>query len=525
MRFKLKNFKETNFNVNREAINVFINLTKKKLIIKENLLSVILGYHDKITDPKLKDNFLELINSCLDIIEPNILLKQLLMQVSKKSNPKLFIEYSLYFGKIVDKYNTTKDLPYKELTEFCKIMANNSNPLCRNAGINLICTLYRYYGDDIRKLIKDIKDSTLKNIENEISKITVIERRNSTNLKQRNSIKKRTSEILDPKITNMNGGEKNLNGGNKKEIKQNVISDISKKITQQMLKNISDGKWSEKKEACEQIEKILNESNMKILPNGLNELMNLIKKKLSDGNKNIVKMIINLLGLLIEALKQHFKQWSKNIALNLIPNLSDKNQIFRNEIQTCFDKWVQFVGFDSLIIYFPPFLKQENVEIRTEIFIFINKYKDKFTKDIGVPVFKDMEENLLLCLQDKNANIRTQAEEMIKFSLNYIKLNNYYDKIKQYKPAIANDLQIILDKIQTEIYGDISNNEGNNNEKNDEFDIDNEGNININELINSNSKSSSNKKNANGASSHKSQRNSINYKKDTSLRIKVKEIQ
>ena len=43
MRFKLKNFKETNFNVNREAINVFINLTKKKLIIKENLLSVILG--------------------------------------------------------------------------------------------------------------------------------------------------------------------------------------------------------------------------------------------------------------------------------------------------------------------------------------------------------------------------------------------------------------------------------------------------------------------------------------------------
>ena len=274
MRFKLKNFKETNFNVNREAINVFINLTKKKLIIKENLLSVILGYHDKITDPKLKDNFLELINSCLDIIEPNILLKQLLMQVSKKSNPKLFIEYSLYFGKIVDKYNTTKDLPYKELTEFCKIMANNSNPLCRNAGTNLICTLYRYYGDEIRKLIKDIKDSTLKNIENEISKITVIERRNSTNLKQRNSIKKRTSEILDPKITNMNGGEKNLNGGNKKEIKQNVISDISKKITQQMLKNISDGKWSEKKEACEQIEKILNESNMKILPNGLNELMN-----------------------------------------------------------------------------------------------------------------------------------------------------------------------------------------------------------------------------------------------------------
>ena len=531
LRFKLKNFKETNFNVNREAINVFISLVKKKFINKENLLSVILGYLDKITDPKLKDNFLILLNSCLDIIEPNLLLKNLLLQIPKKSNPKLFIEYSLYFSKVVEKYNFTKDLPYKELTEFSKTMANNSNPQCRNSATNLICILYRYYGDEVHKLIKDIKDSTLKNIENEISKITVIERKNSLNTKQKSSNKKRNSEIFDSKIS-INGGEKTLNGGAKSEIKQNVISDISKKITPQILKNISEGKWSEKKDACEQIEKILKESNMKILPNGLNELMNLIKKKLTDGNKNIVKMIINLLGQLIEALKHHFKQYSKSIAINLIPNLSDKNQLFRNEIQICFDKWVQFVGFDTLIIHIPPFLKNENVEMRTELFNFINKYKDKFTKDIAVSVFKDMEENLLLCLQDKTANIRTQAEEMIKFSLTYIKLNNYYEKIQKYKPAITNDLKIILDKIQNDVYGgdntnekkekeeiNINNNNDSNNtnkeNKQDEFDIENEGNININEIINSNSKSNSNNKNGNGGSTLKlSQRNSFYRKKE-----------
>ena len=62
-----------------------------------------------------------------------------------------------------------------------------------------------------------------------------------------------------------------------------------------------------------------------------------------------------------------------------------------------------------------------------------------------------MLENLLLCLQDRTASVRTQAEEIIKFSLNYIKINNYYAKIKEYKPAITNDLKIILDKIQNEI--------------------------------------------------------------------------
>ena len=529
IRFKLKNFKETNFNVNREAINVFIKMAQKKYINKENLISVIIAYYEKVTDPKLKDNYLELFKSSLSIVEPHSILKQLLSKISKKNNAKLFIEYSLLFGKIVED-NNNKDLPYKELTEFCKIMANNNNPQSRNAATNLICILYRYYGEEIHKLIKDIKESTLKNIESELSKITVIERRNSISTKSKKTNRKLSVGNIENKNMNLNGGQKEINGAENSEKKTNVISDISKKITPQILKNISDGKWAEKKDACEQIEKILCDANMKILPNGLNDLMNLIKKKLLDGNKNIVRMMVCLLTQLIEALKQGFKQWSKYMALNLIPNLSDKNQILRNECQICFDKWVEFVGFDSLIIYFPPFLKNDNVEIRTEIMNFIKKYKNKFNKEIGVPVFKEMLENLLICLQDRTASVRTQAEEIIKFSLNYIKLNNYYSKIKEYKPAITNDLKIILDKIQNEMNvnnsssneiistpistPNIKDNNKNNDKNNDDFDIENESNININEIINSNNS----KNNGNGATSHGGKNS--NKKKDESSYLK-----
>ena len=542
IRFKLKNFKETNFNVNREALNVFITLTNKKLINKENLISVVLAYYDKITDSKLKDNFLELIKSSLLVIEPNSILKNVLTKISKKNNAKLLLEYSLLFGKIIETYNN-KELPYKEMTDFCKIMANNSNPQCRNASMNLICILYKYYGEEIHKLIKDIKESTLKNIEAEMSKIAVIEKKNSNNLKPKKSIRKLSFQNLDNKNININGGEKELNGAENSEVKPNTPWDISKKITPQILKCISDGKWAEKKDACEKIEKILEESNMKILPNGLNDLMDLIKKKLLDGNKNIVRMMINLLTQLIEALKQGFKQWSKYIALNLIPNLSDKNQVLRNECQICFDKWVEYVGFDSLIVYFPQFLKNGNVEIRTEIMNFIKKYKDKFNKELGVLVFKEMVDNLLLCLQDRTASVRTQAEETIKFSLNFIKLSNYNSKIKEYKPAITNDLQIILDKIQNEINGGNNsdtktpstsnentnnansannintNNESNKKEENknmEEFDYENESNININEIINSNN----NKNNGNGASTNRANNKSHSKKKNDSNFLK-----
>ena len=520
LRLKLKNFKETNFNVNREAFNVFITMSKKKIINKDNLISTIIAYYDKITDYKLKDNYIELLNSSFSIVEPNVLIKQILTKISKKNNVKLFIEYSLFFGKIVEDYSN-KDLPYKEMTEFSKIMANNTNPQVRNSGTNLICILYKYYGEEVHKLIRDIKESTLKNIEAELSKVTIIEKNNSNNLKSKKSSQKLSSENEFNKNANLNGGEKEINGAENGENKANIICDISKKITPQILKDISDGKWAEKKEACEQIEKILQESKMKILPNGLNDLMNLIKKKLTDGNKNIVRMMVNLLTELIEALKQGFKQWSKYIALNLIPNLSDKNTILRNECQICFDKWVEFVGFDTLIVYFPQFLKNDNLEIRTEIMNFINKYKNKFNKENGVPVFKEMTENLLLCLQDRSLSVRAQAEDLIKFSLKYIKLNIYYEKAKEYKPAITKDLTVILDKIQDEINenNNSTKNESNNNnsisKNNTNDDIENESNININELINSN-----NRNNGNGASNSKNNKNNSNQKKEDSNYLK-----
>ena len=51
---------------------------------------------------------------------------------------------------------------------------------------------------------------------------------------------------------------------------------------------------------------------MKILPTGLDDLMNLIKSKLNDGNKNLIKILVGLLAKLIESLKQGFTMDKKN---------------------------------------------------------------------------------------------------------------------------------------------------------------------------------------------------------------------
>jgi hypothetical protein len=247
--------------------------------------------------------------------------------------------------------------------------------------------------------------------------------------------------------------------------------DISKKLTSQLIKDLSEGKWQEKKEACETIEKILNDANMKILPVGLNDLFNLIKSKLSDGNKNLVKILISLVNKFIQALKKEFKPWTKMIALSLIPNLSDKNQMIRNECQLCFEKWVELVGIDTLVIYFPQFLKNDNVEIRIEIMKFIKKYNDKFTKNIAESVYKELIDSLLICLQDRSNNVRSEAEDIIQLSLSYVNIDNYYKKAADFKPAIAKDLKQILDNILENRYQKESS-ESHNENKNLNINID-----------------------------------------------------
>ena len=471
IKYKMKNFKETNFNLIREALNIFVSLLKKRNLSKDNFLLLINTYYEKITDVKLKDNFIELINIALEesIIDPSSIIYTLISKISKKKNVKLLTEYSMLFSKLIEE-NDIKDLPVNDIIKFCKLMAGNSNPQVRTSATNLICILYKYMGEDLKPLLKDIKESTLKLIEAELEKITIIEKKENDKKKSSKKIIKRNSK--NEKIL------KKMNGENIQESTQNLLTsdpqDVSKKINAH-LKNLSEGKWPEKKEAFENIENILSETNNRILPTGLNDIFLLIKSKLSDGNKNYVKMIISLLTKLIAALKKDFKSWSKMIALSLIPILSDKNQSIINECQLCFEAWINFVGIDSLVIHFPQFLKNDNVESRIEIMKFIKKYNNKFSKNLGENIFKELIDSLLICLQDRSNNVRNEAENIIMLSLDYVNIDNYYKKIKDFKPAIEKDLKLILDNINERRVNHLINNENDNpNEENDNIDYNNE---------------------------------------------------
>jgi len=449
MKENLSIFKETNFNIIIEIIKIFNYLIMKNLLNKQDIIDIILIYYDKMSETKLNKCIIDLIDSGFDKIEANIILKQLIVKLMETNNIKLLNEYSNYFIHIINDNNIT-NISEVEIIDYCKYMINNQNSKVRKSGINLLCKIYKYIGNDIKHYLKDLKQTTFNKIFDEFKKIKIIKNNNIIknkflNLKIRNN-------SHDMKKRNITNGiiSKKFSSGNLKGLKEksSMPIDISKKIDDKLLNFISNGKWMEKKNACEEIIKILKNTNMNILPNGLYDLFSVINNKLNDSNKNFIRLLIKVISKLIESLKQNFKLFLNDIAFNLIYNLSDKNELIRKEIQICFEKIVNFVGLDALIIYFPSFLKNDNYEMRYEILNCILKHNNKVSEYTGRIIYKEMIDNLLLCLHDKNITIRNKAEEVISLSLKYISIDNYYKALNYYMPINGKDLAEILNKIK-----------------------------------------------------------------------------
>jgi len=67
---------------------------------------------------------------------------------------------------------------------------------------------------------------------------------------------------------------------------------------------------NKRKEAVDKMNAVLEKANMRILPNGLSEIVGLIKVKMADSNKAVSKGFLEFVGKLATALGPAAKQYA-----------------------------------------------------------------------------------------------------------------------------------------------------------------------------------------------------------------------
>lgn len=174
-------------------------------------------------------------------------------------------------------------MPLKEMIDYCILACNHSNPQVRTSSMALFAMMYKHAGETIKNFLKDIKESTMKLIEEEFAKVTPYKKGEFQ--KKRGF---RGEAAAEEQAQTSQGGKKAAAGGGGLD-DMFPRQDISKQLTAKLMPMFKHNDWKVRKEAAEKVEEILKAANMRILPNGLNELMDNMKQRMADPNKAVLK--------------------------------------------------------------------------------------------------------------------------------------------------------------------------------------------------------------------------------------------
>jgi len=220
--------------------------------------------------------------------------------------------------------------------------------------------------------------------------------------------------------------------------------DISKKLNSKLMEQFKHKDWKIRKKAGDDVEGLLREAKMRIEPNGLNELMDAMKAGMKDPNKAVVKVFINLLGLLAEAIGAPVKAYCKKCFVPMLSNISDKQTLVRADVVAATNKWADAIGAEVIINYLGVQLSIENPESRSEAFKWINEHADSIPDADCSSLVKP----LTLCLTDKSKAIRESSEAIIGIVMPITGYQEFLGATKDMKQAVQQTLKPILEKIK-----------------------------------------------------------------------------
>ena len=411
---KNKFFNDKNIVVLNESLLCIKTLIDKiKSFSKQYYRVLITLLTSKINDKKLFIEISEIIFKLLNNLSPIEVIPVFIKTLKDKSI--IILKEGIGIIKNIIDTNTNNnidDYPLQEIINFCIEIENNPNNMLRKASTQLLCSLYKILDKDIYNYLKNIKESTMKIINEEFKKIS----------KGENS----KEEMI----------KKDIND-------ETECLDISDKITEKMIKDLTDGKWTEKKKVIEQIEEIISEGNQNIISKGLNELYYAIKKNLSDGNKNVVKFTIIFITKFISSLSPglNLKSFVNLILSDVISNFSESKNQIRDESIKCINKLIELIGIDYIIGFLPTHLKTKNLEMKNEILNILLQNKKNITnqkecKKIIIP--------LIDCLLDKNINVRNMSKEIIQEIIKYVPSEYITNYINTLKPSYKEQINSII---------------------------------------------------------------------------------
>lgn len=366
IKIKMKEWKEKNVNVVKAALQCICDIIKDSPAFSKRAATIIIPFlSESIGDAKYKEMCKESLLSLAELLGPGFVIKYMCKNTISAVAPNVMVENNACMSLMIEEFGTD-GMPIQDMINVGINCCDNKNAKVRSETISMLSTMYKHLGEAIRTFLKDIKDSTLALINAEFDKITPLAKG------QFQSKREIRNEEVKQEVEESAGAD---------PLDSIPRQDVSKDLGgQKLLALINDDNWKKRKEAVDKMNSVLEKSNMRILPNGLSELVGLLKVKMADSNKSVAKGFLEFVGNFAVALGGAAKQYAPMLIKPLFRCLSEKNTLVRQVNLEAIDKWATAIGAENMIGDMGKVFIKENPEVRTVLLDWILKHKESIAK-------------------------------------------------------------------------------------------------------------------------------------------------
>lgn len=430
---KRPGWKESNFQVYQKMFQLVKTFAGSKSLSKESI-SLMLPYAvEKLVDAKVGPEASELLLIFSEFTGFPFLVGQVGDLVKSQKNPKNQSE-TLKWLKMSFEAFGSYGININELSQVLKVTIGSSNPLVRTSSISLIALLRQYFGPDVRSFFSDLPSPLLSSLDAELDKVSSIPAPKPTR-------KMRVSQNLDDSQSSTQSSSRQ--SVNLADLIERI--DVTTLVPSETIAQMSDSKWQTRKEALDQIASALNGRKINLnSPDLLNEL----KGRFADSNKNLVIQALELTGFIGEACGSAFEKQNLKIVLpTVLSTLSDNKIQVRQAAIKCLDDLQKSCRASSFI---PSIINSvsssESPNLRKEALIWISNvirsHPDQTSKEDLIPLVSAC---ITFCLQDRTMEVRKAAQALVSACLNHVPADFVKKTCQEQKPAMISIVQGLID--------------------------------------------------------------------------------
>ncbi|XP_069384221.1 cytoskeleton-associated protein 5 isoform X6 [Paralichthys olivaceus] len=420
---KKPGWKETNFQVMQMKLHIVALIAQKGQFSKTSASVVLDGLVDKVGDVKCGGNAKEGLTAIGEACSLPWTAEQVVSMAFAQKNPKNQAETLNWLANAMKEFGFA-GINVKGFINNVKTALGATNPAVRTAAITLLGVMFLYMGAPLRMFFEDEKPALLAQIDAEFEKM----QGQSPPPPIRFNKKAAAEEVGDEgEEQDEDGGA----GGGQDIMDLLPRTDISDKITSDLVSKIGDKNWKIRKEGLDEAAAIISEA--KFITANIGELPLTLKERLGDSNKILVQQTLTILQQLAVSMGPGLKQHVKALGMPIITVLGDSKSNVRAAAMTTLQAWVEQTGMKDWLEGedLSEELRRENPFLRQEVLGWLAEKLPTLRTVPGdlmlcVP-------NLYACLEDRNGDVRKRAQDALPtfmMHLGFEKMSKAAGKLK-----------------------------------------------------------------------------------------------